>query len=96
MPLYEFSCESCEQTSEHLMKISDPNPEICPVCGAKHTLKKLVSRSNFVLKGTGWYETDFKGTPEKKITSTQGAAKKTETSSSKKETPASSSVPSAS
>ena len=96
MPLYEYSCDSCQQTSEHLMKISDSAPEFCPLCKEKGVLKKLVSRSNFVLKGTGWYETDFKGTPEKKGASKQSTVKKTETSSPKKETPSTSSPASSS
>ena len=31
----------------------------CAACG-QDALKKLVSASKFVLKGQGWYETDFK------------------------------------
>lgn len=44
----------------------------CEVCGAAE-LKKLVSAAAFRLKGTGWYETDFKngsrGKPESDATS---------------------------
>jgi putative FmdB family regulatory protein len=59
MPLYEYECQKCQKISEFLLKISGPHPDECPVC--KHTqMKKLLSRTNFVLKGTGWYETDFK------------------------------------
>ncbi len=69
MPLYEFECQDCRQISEKLMKISDPAPDTCVYCG-KGPLVKIVSRSNFVLKGQGWYETDFKTKPKTASTST--------------------------
>lgn len=62
MPIYEFICNDCQATEEHIMKISDPAPTACQQCG-KQTLEKMLSRTNFVLKGNGWYETDFKGKP---------------------------------
>jgi predicted nucleic acid-binding Zn ribbon protein len=37
----------------------------CPSC-KKPTLKKLVSAPVFRLKGSGWYETDFKSDQDKK------------------------------
>lgn len=64
MPLYEFECKSCHTLVEYLMKMSDPNPTTCESCGAE-SLSKIVSKSNFVLKGQGWYETDFKDKPKK-------------------------------
>ena len=89
MPLYEFSCDSCHGVSEHLMKISDKSPEVCPLCGKHGCLKKLMSRTNFVLKGTGWYETDFKGAGEKKnmsSTSTDSSDSSSSSTESKKST----------
>lgn len=59
MPIYEYRCESCGATLEKIRKFSDPPLTDCPACG-KSTLKKLVSASSFRLKGSGWYETDFK------------------------------------
>jgi len=55
MPIYEYECSQCHQTSDALQKVNDPAPETCPHCGAKHTLSRLVSRTSFVLKGGGWY-----------------------------------------
>jgi len=60
MPIYEFHCSSCNSVVEVIQKVSDPIPETCPSCNAEGTLSKLISKSSFVLKGTGWYETDFK------------------------------------
>ena len=55
MPIYEYECSQCHQTSDALQKVNDPAPETCPRCGAQHTLSRLVSRTSFVLKGGGWY-----------------------------------------
>jgi len=55
MPIYEYECSQCHQTSDALQKVNDPAPETCPRCGARNTLSRLVSRTSFVLKGGGWY-----------------------------------------
>lgn len=59
MPIYEYRCSDCGHELEALQKISDPKLTTCPECG-KETLTKLVSASAFVLKGSGWYVTDFR------------------------------------
>jgi putative FmdB family regulatory protein len=65
MPFYEYECSHCKFYVEALQKISDPPLIKCPSCG-KQTLKRLVSAPNFRLKGSGWYETDFKSDKENK------------------------------
>jgi len=65
MPFYEYECSNCKFYSELMQKISDPPLKKCPSCG-KSTMKKLVSAPNFRLKGSGWYETDFKSDQENK------------------------------
>ena len=59
MPIYEYQCEACGASLEKLQKLSDPALKKCPECG-KARLKKKISATSFRLKGTGWYETDFK------------------------------------
>jgi putative FmdB family regulatory protein len=59
MPFYEYECPSCKFYSEVLQKISDRPLKKCPSCG-KPGFRKLVSAPVFRLKGSGWYETDFK------------------------------------
>lgn len=59
MPIYEYRCDNCQHELEVLKKISDPEPETCPECG-KDTLTRVISPVGFRLKGSGWYETDFK------------------------------------
>ena len=65
MPFYEYECSSCKYYTEVLQKLSDPVLRKCPSCG-KSSFKKLVSAPVFRLKGSGWYETDFKGDKDKK------------------------------
>ncbi|GIT27279.1 MAG: hypothetical protein CM1200mP41_33230 [Gammaproteobacteria bacterium] len=59
MPFYEYSCESCGHELEVLQRLSAEPLVDCPACSAA-ALRKKVSAAAFRLKGTGWYETDFK------------------------------------
>lgn len=59
MPIYEYQCEACGAHLEKLQKISDAVLKDCPEC-SEPSLKKMISATSFRLKGTGWYETDFK------------------------------------
>ena len=68
MPIYEYSCESCDHKLEVLQKLADSPLRKCPDCG-KDTLKKIISAVGVQLKGTGWYVTDFKGGQKKESVS---------------------------
>lgn len=59
MPIYEYQCQSCGHELEKLQKISDAPLSDCPECNTS-SLSKKISAAGFRLKGTGWYETDFK------------------------------------
>ncbi|QJD30231.1 FmdB family zinc ribbon protein [Methylococcus geothermalis] len=65
MPIYEYQCKSCGHNLEAMQKVSDAPLTDCPACG-KPELAKQVSAAGFRLKGGGWYETDFKGSKDKK------------------------------
>lgn len=56
MPIYEYLCENCGREFEEWQKFSDPPVEEC-TCGGR--ARRLISQSSFVLKGTGWYVTDY-------------------------------------
>jgi putative FmdB family regulatory protein len=60
MPIYEYSCQACGHTLEAIQKFNDPVLRECPACH-KLELKKQITAAGFQLKGSGWYETDFKG-----------------------------------
>lgn len=57
MPIYEYSCGKCGEVIERIQKFSDPPVRRHPGCGG--ALTKLISRSAFQLKGSGWYVTDY-------------------------------------
>jgi len=65
MPIYEYKCDQCGHHLEALQKISEEPLIYCPECG-EAALRKQVSAAAFRLKGTGWYETDFKGDGKEK------------------------------
>ncbi len=65
MPFYEYECQSCKHYLEVMQKITEAPLTKCPSCGRK-TLIKLISAPVFRLKGSGWYETDFKSDQENK------------------------------
>lgn len=65
MPFYEYQCGACGKTHEAMQKVSDPPLRKCPGCG-RPRLRKLMSAPIFRLKGSGWYETDFKSDQEQK------------------------------
>ena len=65
MPFYEYQCPHCGFDEEVLQAINEKPLKKCPSCG-KPGVKKLISAPVFRLKGSGWYETDFKSDKEAK------------------------------
>lgn len=65
MPFYEYECARCGRQTEAMQKVSDPPLRKCPACG-KSALRKMMSAPVFRLKGSGWYETDFKTDKDQK------------------------------
>lgn len=57
MPIYEYECLRCKKNHEVMQKITENPLTKCPACGGR--LKKMVSNTSFILKGTGWYVTDY-------------------------------------
>lgn len=85
MPIYAYRCEECGHELEALQKVSDAPLTDCPACGAA-ALQKQITAAAFRLKGSGWYETDFKKDQDKRknlhqdgaSAATNGAEKATE------------------
>ena len=57
MPLYEYRCAKCGNVFEVIQKFSDTPLTVHEACGG--TVERLISRSGFALKGSGWYATDY-------------------------------------
>ena len=66
MPIYEYKCSHCGHQLEAIQKISDDPLLLCPNCD-KNGLKKQVTAPSFRLKGSGWYDTDFKTGKKKNL-----------------------------
>jgi putative FmdB family regulatory protein len=92
MPIYEYECRHCGHEFEEMQRITaDPLTE-CPACGEPQA-HRIISRTNFVLKGSGWYVTDYgRGTggaagEQKKSKPSKTEAKPESESKPKAETP---------
>jgi len=60
MPIYAYRCSQCGFEQDVLQKMSDAPLTTCPECKAEGFVKQLTA-AGFQLKGSGWYQTDFKG-----------------------------------
>jgi len=62
MPIYEYKCNKCG-VFEAMQGIKEAPLRKCPTCKGK--VERQMSRGSFILKGSGWYATDYakKSTP---------------------------------
>ncbi|MGA6972135.1 MAG: zinc ribbon domain-containing protein [Candidatus Binatus sp.] len=62
MPIYEYKCNKCG-VFEAMQGIKEAPLKKCPTCKSK--VERQISRGSFILKGSGWYATDYakKSTP---------------------------------
>lgn len=66
MPIYEYECGSCGGRFEVTRKFSDPVLTECALCKAG-TIRKVLSPAAFVLKGSGWYASDYASKDRKDV-----------------------------
>ena len=57
MPIYEYECKQCKEVFEIFHKIDEDCKVACPKCLGP--ARKLISATNFVLKGSGFYVNDY-------------------------------------
>lgn len=89
MPIYEYRCQSCGSIFEVEQRITEPPLKIHNGCGGKVT--RLISTSSFILKGSGWYKTDYASplsSGKEKEGSKEKGGEKEEKSSATDSTPA--------
>ena len=58
MPIYEYKCEDCNKITEIWHGVNESPKTSCPYCGGR--LHKIISQTSFILKGSGWYATDYR------------------------------------
>ncbi len=54
MPTYEYACDKCGHEFECEQRITDDPIKTCPECRGRR-VRRLISSTSFVLKGSGWY-----------------------------------------
>ena len=64
MPIYEYQCENCSRRFEVMQRMTEPLLTTCEKCGGE--VRRLISQTSFVLKGSGWYVTDYPSESRKK------------------------------
>ena len=57
MPTYEYECPKCPRVFEIRQRITEPALATCDRCGGP--IHRLLSAAPFILKGGGWYVTDY-------------------------------------
>ncbi len=57
MPIYEYQCNRCNEIFEIFHKIDEDCKVACPKCLGP--VRKLISTTNFVFKGSGFYVNDY-------------------------------------
>jgi putative FmdB family regulatory protein len=64
MPIYEYQCDSCGAQRELFVKsAAAPRPN-CTAC--RKRMRRVISQTAFILKGSGWYVTDYPSDARKK------------------------------
>ena len=63
MPIYEYECNKCKATFEAIQAISAKPLKTCNGLGCNDKdngkVRRLVSASGFILKGSGWYTSEY-------------------------------------
>lgn len=88
MPFYEYICDSCSHEVEVFAKMSDPPLESCPKCSEK--VRKKIFAPPVILKGAGFYETEYGRAKHNHPNAKGGEASSTSSSSSSPSTSTSS------
>ena len=70
MPIYEYECDKCGVTFEAIQAISAKPLKTCHGLGCNDKdngkVHRLVSASGFILKGSGWYTSEYPSDARKK------------------------------
>jgi len=59
MPVYTYRCENCGIQFERHQSFTDDPLKTCPEC-RKKALKKVITPTRIIFKGSGFYATDHK------------------------------------
>jgi putative FmdB family regulatory protein len=74
MPIYDYRCSSCGQTTEVIHGIDAPIPRFCPACGAEGTLRKTFAAPAVLFKGSGWAKKDRSSSSRARAKASSGSS----------------------
>lgn len=74
MPTYEYECLKCGRVFEIRQRISESPLTACDACGGQ--VRRLLSAAPFILKGEGWYVTDYPSESRKKALESEKSSSK--------------------
>jgi putative FmdB family regulatory protein len=84
VPTYEYQCDQCQRTFEVRQRITADPLTSCETCGG--TVRRLLSPAPFILKGEGWYVTDYPSEARKKARDSEKSGDKPTASPEKSST----------
>ena len=72
MPIYEYECEKCQAIFEAMQPVSAKPLKTCNKSSCKGKVKRLVSASGFIFKGSGWFTSEYPSDARKKGWESEG------------------------
>ena len=82
MPTYEYECDACHRVFEVRQRITEDPLTTCDACGG--AVHRLLSAAPFILKGEGWYVTDYPSESRKKALDSEKSSSSSSSASSDK------------
>ncbi len=78
MPTYDYHCKSCEEEFEIFHSITAERLTRCPSCELDTLERRIGVGAGIIFKGSGFYQTDYKNSSDKKSESAHKEVKKKE------------------
>ncbi|MCJ8347804.1 zinc ribbon domain-containing protein [bacterium] len=90
MPIYEYKCNSCDDTFEVMQSMSAKELDSCNLCQGED-VRKIIHAVGSIFKGSGFYTTEYRSESYKKDAQKAGdnlsvSPKPTQTDSNKSKT----------
>lgn len=86
MPIYEYQCDTCGAQRELILKHGEVARPTCTAC--RKRMRRVISKTAFILKGSGWYVTDYPSDARKRGIEGEKPAPAAEAAGAKKESAA--------
>lgn len=61
MATFEYECQHCQERFEVEHSVHEKPEIVCPRCNQAEHVRRLISRTHFTLKGSGWSRDNYKG-----------------------------------